>query len=102
PPAPGTAPAAVTVTVDVAGAKGLQAIAPGETIDLLPRLDLCPVPLLVPSVVDLPLGAATAAVVGAGLTVGHVRRTFDVMPIDQVIGQNPPGGAEAGPANVVD
>ena len=61
-----------------------------------------PAPVVLPDVVGLTQAAASAAITGAGLTVGTVTQAFsDTVPADSVISQTPAAGANAAPGTAV-
>ncbi len=87
------------------GANTLTAVATdtsGNTASMSIQVTFTP-PVVVPNVVGQAQAAAEAAIVAAGLTVGTVSSAnSDTVPVDDVISQNPAGGASVAPNSAVD
>lgn len=76
-------------------------VVPGSAIDLV--VSLGPGTILVPNVVGLSTGQATADIIDANLVLGMVSQQNDpVVPAGNVISQTPVGGALVDPGSSVD
>jgi len=79
----------------------MSSVEPGSAVDLVVSTGPCPV--IVPNVVGQAQSSAEALITSAGLVVGTVTTQCDnVIPVGQVISQNPVAGASVQPGSAVD
>jgi len=78
---------------------GGTVVAQGSAVALV--ISLGPANVAVPNVVNLTQAAASSAITGAGLVVGAITTASSLVPVGNVISQNPTGGTLVAPGSAV-
>ena len=78
---------------------GGTVVAQGSAVALV--ISLGPANVAVPNVVNLTQAAASSAITGAGLVVGAITTANSLVPVGNVISQNPTGGTLVAPGSAV-